>query len=235
MYPKNIKCIFCAEELNQNSHNCTCENCLRTLPYITKACSRCGTQLNCEEHGVCFRCKTANYNFVQARAVFVYKDYPLGVVHNFKYNKKKYLCEYIVNYLAEEYARWNLIADFVTFVPMFPIKEKERRFNQAKLMAERFAEIAKVSFIDCVEKIKDTKSQTDLTAKERADNIKDCFKFKSEFKKGIKGKTILIIDDVVTTGATTSELSKVLLQAGAKECYVLSFAHTQLLPMEHEN
>lgn len=235
MYPKDIKCVFCAEELNQNSYNCTCENCLKTLPFIFNACSRCGTNLNKEECGVCFRCKTANYNFIQARAVFDYKDYPLSVVHRFKYNKKKYLCDYMIKYMLEEYGRWNLFADYVTFVPMFPLKEKERGFNQAKLMAEKFSELSKVPLIDCSEKIKDTKSQTDLTAKERADNIKDSFRFKNECKKEIKGKTILIIDDVVTTGATTSELSKVILQAGAKECYVLSFAHTQLLPIKSEN
>lgn len=233
IYPKNIKCMFCAEELNQNSYNCTCEVCLKSLPYIMRACEHCGTELNEEETGVCFRCKTANYNFVQAKSVFSYKDLPLNVIHNFKYNKKKYLTEYIVKYLLDAYGTWNLFADFVTFVPMFPQKEKERGFNQAKLMAERFADGAKLSFLDCCEKIKDASSQTNLDAKQRAQNVKDCFKVKSEHKKFIKNKIILIIDDIVTTGATTSELSRVLIEAGAKACYVLSFAHTQLLPINN--
>ncbi|MBQ9795392.1 MAG: ComF family protein [Clostridia bacterium] len=234
IFPENIKCMFCGEELNQNSYNCTCEECLNTLPFISRACSRCGTQLNEEEYGVCFRCKTKNYNFVEAKAVFEYKDLPLQVVHNLKYNNKRYLIKYIVKYLVDFYGRWNLFADYVTYVPMFSKKEKERGFNQAKLMAENFAIQTEIPFINCCEKIKDTRSQTNLNSKERMENIKDCFKFKSEYKKDIKNKTVLIIDDIVTTGATTSELSKVLLSAGASSCYVLSFAHTQLLPMQTE-
>lgn len=228
IFPKNIKCMFCMGELNQNSYNATCEDCLEIVPFIKNPCERCGSSLNENQTGVCLRCKSTNYFFTQAKSVFEYVDLPLKVVHNLKYNGRKYLTEYMVRYMLDIYATWNLFADFVTCVPMFELKEKERGYNQAKLLAEEFSKQTKVPFYEFCVKVVDTKSQTELNTEERIKNVEDSFAFKPEFKKLIKGKTILIVDDVITTGATTSEIAKVLINAGAKECYVLTFAHTNL-------
>ena len=67
------------------------------------------------------------------------------------------------------------------------------------------------------------------------ENVKDSFAVKREYAEKIKGKIILIIDDVITTGATTSEISKMLVEAGAESCYVLSFAHTVLEQVQTED
>ena len=235
IYPKNIKCMFCTGELNQNSYNTTCEECLKILPFITKPCERCGSQLKENQQGVCINCKKRNYNFIQARSVFEYVDKPLAVVHNSKYNDKKYLLEYMVKYLLDVYATWNVFADFITCVPMFETKEKARGYNQSKVLAELFAEKVKIPFVEFCAKAVDTPSQTNLNTRERLENVKDSFAFKPEYNKLIKNKVVLIIDDVITTCATTSEVAKTLLEAGAKECYVLSFAHTTLNEITTEN
>ena len=235
MFPSGIKCMFCTNELNQNAYNTTCENCLQTLPFIKNPCGRCGSAMGENQQGVCLRCKSNNLNFVQAKSVFEYTDEPLNVVHNLKYNGKKYLNEYIVKYLLDVYAKWNVFADIVTCVPMFELKEKVRGYNQSKLMAEEFALKTKIPFYELCVKFVDTPSQTALNTMDRINNVADSFAFRKEFKKIVKGKTILIIDDVLTTGATTSEISKVLLKAGAKDCFILSFAHTKLQPLQAEN
>lgn len=228
MYPKNIKCMFCAEELNQNAYNCTCENCLQILPFITRPCSRCGSPMNENQQGVCVKCKRRNFNFVQAKSVFEYAELPKKVVHGVKYNENKFHIEHMVKFMVDEYACWNVFPDFITFVPLFPTKEKERGYNQAKVMAENFSSIVGVPCLDLVEKVVDTPSQTSLGTKARIENVKNSFKFNAEFKSKIKNKTILIIDDVITTGATTSEICRVLSENGAGDCFVLSFAHTKL-------
>ena len=234
MFPSGIKCMFCANELNQNSYNTTCENCLEVLPFIKNPCEKCGATMNSNQQGVCLKCKSNNLNFSQARSVFEYKDSPLIVVHNLKYNGKKYLVKYIVKYLLDIYSTWNVFADIVTCVPMFELKEKARGYNQSKLLAEEFSLNAKLPFYELCAKAVDTPSQTELNTQERMNNVADSFVLKKEFKKTIKGKTILIIDDVITTGATTSEISKTLINAGAKDCYVLSFAHTKLEQLNFE-
>lgn len=228
MYPKNIKCMFCMDELNQREYNCTCENCLEILTFITNPCGRCGSPMNENQQGVCIKCKKRNFHFINAKSIFEYIDLPKNVVHSVKYNGKKYLIEHMVKYMLDEYGTWNIFPDIVTCVPLFPTREKERGYNQSKIMAEMFAEKTNLLFYELCAKVVNTVSQTELDTNARIENVKDSFVFIDEFKKIIKNKTILIIDDVITTGATTSEISRILKQNGAGACYVMSFAHTKL-------
>ena len=235
MYPKNIKCMFCMEELNQNSYNCTCEDCLAILPFITNPCERCGSPMNENQKGVCMKCKRRNFNFEEAKSVFEYKDSPKMVVHALKYSGKKYLAEYMVRYLIDAYAPWNVFADIVTCIPIFSLKAKGRDYNHSQVLAEIFAKKLKLPFCELTVKCVDTSSQTSLNTLERMENMQDSFAFKPEFKDVIKDKTILIIDDVITTGATSNEISKILKENGAKSCFVLTFAHTKLEQIDFED
>ena len=228
IYPNGIKCIFCGDELNQNEYNSTCESCLKKLPFINNYCEKCGNPIRKDEIGVCFSCKTTNYNFNKARSVFVYIDEVLKTIHKFKYNNGKYLYKPLAKFMLEFYATQSMFADCVTYVPMFKKKEKLRGYNQAKLLANEFANNLNIPIFDFCEKVIDNESQTSLDLKERRENVKDTFKFKTEFKKDIKDKVVLIIDDIFTTGATSNEISKILINAGAKDCFVLTLAHTPL-------
>lgn len=235
IFPKNIKCMFCAEELNENEYNCTCVNCLDILPFINNPCLKCGAPMNENQCGVCVECKSKNLNFTQAKSVFTYENLVSEVVYRFKYSQKEYLAEHMVKYLVDVFATWNVFPNLITCVPLHPSKEKSRSFNQSKIMAKKFSEIVKVPYMDIVKKKVDTPSQTSLSTKERFNNVKDSFEILKESKAHIQGKTILIIDDVITTGATTSEMSGVMINAGAKECYVLSFAHAKTNQTETED
>lgn len=228
IYPNGIKCVFCGDELNQNEYNSTCENCLKILPFVDRCCEKCGNPINEEDIGVCFRCKTTNYNFVQARSVFKYKDEVLSTIHKFKYHNGKYLYKPLTKFMLDYFATNNWFVDCVTFVPMFKKKEKIRGCNQAKLLAEEFCKHANLKLYDFCEKIVDNTSQTELDFKSRRENVKDTFKFRIELKSEIKDKVVLVIDDIFTTGATTNKVCKVLLEKGAKECFVFTLAHTML-------
>lgn len=228
IYPNEIKCIFCGDELNQNEYNSTCENCFKILPFVDRCCEKCGNPISENNTAVCSICRTSKYNFVQARSVFIYKDEVLAIIHRFKYHNEKYLFKPLTKFLLDFYATQNLFVDCVTFVPMFKKKEKLRGYNQAKLLAEEFCKHANLKLYDFCEKIVDNTSQTDLDFNARRENVKDTFAFKKELKSEIKDKVVLVIDDIFTTGATTNEICKVLLEHGAKECFVLTLGHTEL-------
>lgn len=228
IFPTHIKCVFCKRELNEQAIYSTCSKCITSLPFITTCCDKCGLPMPIGFLGVCQHCKDLNYDFVQARSVFSYKDEPLALVRKVKFRSKKIFIPEMARYMFEYFVSWNINVDFVTFVPMFPKNEKARGFNQSKLLAEEFSKLSNIATIPCCNKILNTQNQRELSFEKRKENIKDAFKFNKEFKSKIKGKTLLIIDDVFTTGATTSELSKTLISAGAKACYVLTFAHTEL-------
>ncbi len=228
MFPEDIKCMFCAGELNENCENNTCEECLQTLPFIVNVCAKCGVNMDKENVPICMVCKTHNYNFIQARAPFVYEDKPLQVVHNLKYNNMKYLSKHMAKYMGATYGKWGVLADFVTSVPMFKAKEKQRGYNQSTMLAKDFCELAGLKYLECCIKTKETESQTALKTEERFNNVKDVFEILPEAKAKINGKTVLVVDDVMTTGATIDEMCRILLKAGAKECFALTFAHASL-------
>ena len=116
------------------------------------------------------------------------------------------------------------MADVVTYVPMPKTREKERGYNQAKELAGEFCKLSKLPMLDLLTRKDDVVKQSTLSAKERKENIKDSFSAIN--KARIKGKDILIIDDVSTTGSTTSECANVLKKAKARSVCVLTVCKT---------
>ena len=132
--------------------------------------------------------------------------------------------------MAEEFKKMEkeiLPVDVVTFVPMFPSKQKKRGYNQAELLAKELCKIIEINLDNKnLARIKDTSTQTELSFSERQKNLENAFKV--ENKQAFKGKVVLLVDDVLTTGATANNCAKELKRVGAKEVYVLTFATTEL-------
>ena len=116
-------------------------------------------------------------------------------------------------------------ADVLVPVPMTEERRKSRGYNQAELIAENLSGLINVPVSDKAVKIKETERQATLNAKERAENLKGSFK---AYKKDFRNKSVAIVDDVLTTGATADELARVLKRAGAGKVYVLTVASVAL-------
>jgi competence protein ComFC len=134
----------------------------------------------------------------------------------------KELSTFVLNNLGREESLWWGL-DSVIPVPLFPKKQKKRGFNQASELAR---ELAKRKEIELVEghliKVKNTIPQTSLQGSERRKNLKGTFAVVQD--QGIKGKTVLLVDDVYTTGSTLQECGSVLMEAGALEVRALTVA-----------
>lgn len=228
LYPRHIKCIFCGNELNENEDKETCENCVDKLPFIINACPKCGNHMTDGEMGVCFECKTKNYEFEQAVSVFEYSGQVVKAIHKFKYNSCKPYFEPLGEYLCETLAGWGIEPDLITFVPMSNKRQKQRGFNQAELLAKFVANCFDLPSAGVVEKVKENSNQANLDYRTRQENIKDCFAVKKAYRQILQNLTVLLIDDIFTTGATCNEISKILKLAGAKKIYILTIAHTSL-------
>lgn len=226
LFPRHIKCVFCGGELNENADKDTCEACADKLPYITNACPKCGNKMAEGETGVCFECKTNNFEFEQAVAVFEYSGKVVKAVHDFKYQGNKPAFEPLGQYMCETLAGWGIEPDLITFVPMHKKKQKERGFNQAELLARYISKHFNIPCAQIVEKVKENAVQASLNFRQRQENIKDCFAVKQDYYKLIKGLSVLLVDDIFTTGATSNEISKILKQRGVEKVFVLTLAHT---------
>ncbi len=225
IFPDKIKCIFCDEELPTITPFETCDNCMEKLPILNKDfCPRCGGKLEEDQIGVCFNCKKNNFDFSYARAVFVYDDFIRPVVHKFKFGAGKYLATPLANFMAEKLKslEWNI--DIITYVPMYKKREKKRGFNQARELANEMGKILNIPVQTIFEKKIDTHEQARLDSMSRRKNLKDAFKVVA---RNLKDKTILIVDDIYTTGATCGELSSIIKDR-CNEIFVLTLAHTPL-------
>jgi ComF family protein len=116
----------------------------------------------------------------------------------------------------------------ITFVPMFKRKERERGFNQAELIARKVGELTELEILPLLEKTRNTVSQTNLGKAERFANVKGSIRLKDDWLTQLSNRlnTILLVDDVWTSGATMRECARVLKRAGAKRVFGFTLART---------
>jgi len=185
-----------------------------------------------EDH-LCGACLTRRPHFLQARAWACYpggddENHPLReVVQRFKYGRKVSLGKPLGRLMASGCSQFfpGTSFDLVIPVPLHPKRLRWRGFNQAVILARevgRLWDLRVDPFI--LSRPKETPPQTQLPEDERRRNVRAAFVVNPH--KSIKGKRLLLVDDVYTSGATVNECSRTLLRAGAKEVQVLTLART---------
>jgi ComF family protein len=140
------------------------------------------------------------------------------LMHHFKYRKKTNLAQVLGRAMATLIRTDHILsrADVLTPVPLFWWKKLRRGYNQAALLAHVISQETNIKVQNTMRRIKNTKTQTRLNERERRNNVEHAFVVHAE---GIEDKKILLIDDVLTTGATLQECARVLRNAGAREVY----------------
>ena len=224
LFVRDIKCIFCGEELEKDSRYCVCDSCLSTLPFISqKVCKHCGEPIESLAE-YCMRCKNhIDRGFDKARAVFLYKDKIKKSISDLKFFNKRYLGEYLSHFLLDLYIKENWSCDLVIPAPISQKSMKVRGFNQTDLLCSAFIDYG-ISFDNTsIIKHLETPHQVGLGYKDRQTNLIGAFKVTN--KNAIKNKKILLVDDIFTTGATISEIASTLKKAGASEVYALTLCH----------
>ena len=222
LFPLTHTCNNCGREIFTGAY--FCDECEKEIKYNDKIiCNHCGRRtFNPEEY--CFSCSGRESYFDKARSVYLYCPPISGLIGKLKYNNKKYLAKIFAKEMANLYYRNFFACDLVTFTPMTKEREEERGYNQAQVLAQEFCKITDLPLGHTVlEKIKETPRQVTVTsASERRENLKGSFRLVD--KGAVKDKTILLIDDVMTTGATAETLCKLLKKGGAKSVIVLTVA-----------
>lgn len=185
-------------------------------------CKRCA--LEAKYAGLLYqkeRMNQENQSYEAVYAVFRY-DFVASGVYHLKYEGKRDYGRTLGRLMwqdAEELLRsWEI--DCIVPVPLHAKRQKKRGFNQSQILAEEISKgLGSPVFPEMVLRCKNTKPMKDLNALQRQNNLKKAFKLG---KNDVKLKTILIVDDIYTTGATTDEISRLLLRAGAAKVYVLT-------------
>ena len=159
------------------------------------------------------------------RSLGRFDDYYKELIHRFKYGKKIPLGRKLARRLGETInSNFHFLeSDFLIPVPLHKSRYRERGFNQSEVVAEEISKITGVLVLKGVlKRKKNTKDQTNLSPQQREENVRGAFVV-TETER-INGKKIILVDDVITTGATLSECARMLRQAGAERILGMTVA-----------
>lgn len=213
------------------AHGALCLPCWQGIKFISEPmCHACGLpfEFSVGEQALCGECLKELPPFTRSRSVFVYDEHSKGLVTKLKFSDQLYLATVFGPWLAKTGGDMLGESHIIAPVPLSYRRFVSRRYNQAALLARALSQKTHIPAIpDALIRKKHTAPQTGLSRRQRAENVQGAFAVNPRHRSAMKGKNILLIDDVFTTGATLSACAKQLLKAGAMKVNVLTLARTK--------
>lgn len=225
VYPRT--CVRCGALVMDPDLDFTCRECRGAYAFIHEPfCETCGTPFFGKIAGkrACPVCRQTPPAFEQARSLFLYRRTGARVVHALKYEGGVWLQAEIRALIQEDIAWSAFFAEAVLVpVPLHPRKLRSRGYNQARVIAEAIREaIPGTEIVDCLERVRATPSQTLLTREQRLSNMKGAFSCDSI---PYPGRRIIVVDDVLTTGATLNAAVQAIRKRGLAGIWAFTLAH----------
>lgn len=211
------RCKYCGELLGRGEH--FCKDCLENLPVIKgEKCKYCGAEksrCNCKKHKL-------GYDGITAP--FYFEDSIKKSIHMFKFSQKIFLGEILAHDMAmavrQDFPEKTF--DFICYVPFSRKQKLSRAYNQSEILAENLARELNLPVCRVLTKNFETKTQHKMDATKRKGNVFGVYDIKNG--TNVKGKTILLVDDVKTSGSTLDDCAYILKIRGASEVYCVTAA-----------
>ena len=217
-FPQHFACLLCDIEIFKGE---LCADCLKRLVLNSdETCPKCGRKT--AKSQICMECKAHLPAYDRALSPLVYKEGSADLIFRFK-NGHPHMAGYLSRFIVEKIAGLPK-ADGIVYVPMTARAQRDRGYNQALLLAEAVSESTGIPVLYATRKIADTPAQKDLPRAERLKNLNEAFRAD---KNLVKDKTLLVVDDVMTTGATLECLASTLKKAGASAVFAVAVASVE--------
>jgi ComF family protein len=213
-YPR--KCISCRILLSIGGNRWLCPDCTSDFVSVIKnneyCCKVCGRPIEYGEK--CTFCNCEKIYYDRGMCLYEYEGSVRDAVIRFKMYDRPDYAEFFGDEMFKFFVENNMKKeyDYVTAVPMHISGIKKRGYNQSELLAKRFAKNAGLEYMNLLSKPKNIKPQHTLKRDERRKNVKNAFNSLCD----LSGKSVLLIDDIITTGSTVNECCRILKKAGAK-------------------
>ena len=223
------RCLSCGLHVDRAETVCT--DCWNDLSFISGAvCISCGTPMpeSASAEAQCLGCLETPPPYAKARAALYYDAHVMKLISRFKYHDQLHLAPLLVRWMEAAGGEMIAKADMIAPVPLHWTRLLSRKYNQAAILAQGLARSAgRLYMPQLLKRGKRTKPQAALTKQQRKRNVQGAFTLHPRWGKDtVSGKIILLIDDVMTTGATISACARALKKAGAKKVWVLTLART---------
>src|SRR5256885_133905 len=226
VYPEN--CQLCGENRATPAQGYVCERCCTTVRFLEPPfCERCGLPFEgaLTTSFECGNCNDLTLHFHSARSAVAATEKILEAIHRYKYHHALWVEPFLAGLLVERAkleiakANWHALVP----VPLHSTKLREREFNQAERLARCLSPVVGIPVnTKLVRRVQPTRTQTLLSREERLANVRNAFAVNEGLD--LTGQMLILIDDVMTTGATTSACARVLRQAGAEKVCVWTVA-----------
>ncbi|MCF7794712.1 MAG: ComF family protein [Candidatus Cloacimonetes bacterium] len=217
LFPPN--CFSCRKRIPEGI---ICEECKNDLVWLEDVCNYCGSIL---KNGECKVCSKEDFAFDRARSVYGFNKVMQKFIHDLKYDEMIRIADFLGQKAAElllELKPFSKI-DIIAPVPLHSVKKRHRGFNQAEMLARKIASELKIEHNpNLIIRKRFTQTQTKLGRSERQQNVKGAFELNSKYE--IKGKTVLVVDDVFTTGSTLNSISLLLKKHKVSQVFAFTLA-----------
>ncbi len=207
IYSNDDKCVLCGEETYNDK--CICTKCEKNIKFC--------------KHGFYIQREETK---IQCYSVSYYSGSIVELILQLKYKSNFIAGEVIAQYMINLIKSKRIKVDYITYVPMTKQCLKNRGYNQSAYLSKIISNSIEVPLIKCLKKVKNTKDQIGLNNQERWENINGSFEFIKKYKN--INKNILIVDDVITTGATAFSCASELKKNGAKQINILTAAKSRV-------
>lgn len=215
----SCKCLGCGADVFDELG--FCKSCLKEVNFNNgKTCKICGVALHGAED-YCGHCAFEKTYYDRCFSPFCYGGAAQKAILDMKFHNVASNAKILAKFLVFAAQCNNVQFDLVTFVPMTKTAQKRRGYNQAQLLAQHFCDILQIDFpVAALKKIKETSPQEKLSKQARQENLIGAF----VAEPFVKGKRVLVVDDIKTTGATLNECAKALKRRGALQVFCLTVA-----------
>lgn len=200
-----------------------CDECQSRIAWLEEPmCQLCGRMSGRE---VCRECEERPITpLTQLRSTALYQEPLDRIIKQFKYNSYFNLAKPLASLMAQAWPHWSEEIDLIVPAPLHKKRERQRGYSQSHLLAQELASAVFIPYsATAIQRVRHTPPQVGLSSTDRQKNLVDAF---TADEKQVSGKSILIIDDVVTTGATLVESAKAVQKSGAKYIFAYCIATT---------
>lgn len=222
-------CLNCEAPVGGNQT--LCPDCWKAINFVAPPwCASCGApfEVPVEAGTLCGECIAYPPDFSAARSAMIYDDASKRLILGFKHNDRLHPAEALAGWLHRAGAELWDKTDAIIPVPLHRWRLFKRRYNQAALLAHELGKRAgKSVVVDGLIRVIATPAQGHMNREDRKRNVAGAFSVNPRRADVLAGKTVVLVDDVFTTGATVNECSRILRKAGVGEVYVLTLARTK--------
>ena len=219
-------CPFCGKVSAQG----ICGECRKKtdrLKVREPKCMKCGKPVKDAEQEYCRDCLDARHEYDRGAALWVHKPPVNTSVYQFKFHNRRSFGSFYAKEIAAEYgealAGWGI--DIIIPVPLYPGKYKKRGYNQAAVLARELGKVLDIPVEErLLKRIRETAPQKNLTPRKRRQNLNGAFSVEKRRRVFLKSRSVLLTDDIYTTGSTVDEAAKTLKKAGAEKVFYLAIS-----------